>query len=254
MKIKSVTALYFSPGGTCALAARTAAAAIGPFSEADFTSAPKSLSFTPEDVVVFAAPVFGGRIPGLFADFLGSVSGGGAKAVCLAVYGARAYEDALLELADAVKARGFAVVAGGAFVARHSMVTELAAERPNEADRAELTRLGQSVRARLECDDFAEPEIPGARPYKKYGGVPMHPEVNLQKCVKCGLCARECPAGAIPADDPTKTDTERCVTCMHCVFVCPNGARALNPVVLAASRTSLKKVCDENKPNELFGA
>ena len=59
---------------------------------------------------------------------------------------------------------------------------------------------------------------------------------------------------AIPADDPTKTDAEKCVTCMHCVFVCPSGARALNPVVLAASRTSLKKVCDENKSNELFGA
>ena len=185
-------------------------------------------------------------------DPLGAVSGNGAPAVVLAVYGNRAYEDALLELADAVRARGFRVVAAGAFIARHSMVTELAAGRPDAADKAAMADFGAKVKAKLAADDFSEPAIPGNRPYKKYGGVPLHPGANRQRCVKCGKCARECPVGAIPADAPYKTENDKCITCMHCVFTCPNYARGLSPVLLAATRTKLKKVCADRRSPEVF--
>ena len=69
---------------------------------------------------------------------------------------------------------------------------------------------------------------------------------------KCGKCAAECPVGAIPASDPTKTDKDKCITCMRCVAVCPHFARSLNPVMLAAAKAGLKKSCSERKEPELF--
>ena len=52
------------------------------------------------DIAVLAAPVFGGRLPGIAARRLAALKGHGLPAVTLAVYGTRAFEDALLELND----------------------------------------------------------------------------------------------------------------------------------------------------------
>lgn len=40
------------------------------------------------------------------------------------------------------------------------------------------------------------------------------------RCVKCGKCARSCPAGCI---DPAsgRLDNERCIRCMNCIAACP---------------------------------
>ena len=39
------------------------------------------------------------------------------------------------------------------------------------------------------------------------------------------LDAEECPAGAIPLNNPKLTDKDKCISCMHCVAVCPKKAR-----------------------------
>ena len=82
MTLNSVSALYFSPGGSTRAAARAVAAgAGGEYRDCDFTSRADSLGFGENDLVVFAAPVFGGRIPAPFASFLDSVTGRGSPAV-----------------------------------------------------------------------------------------------------------------------------------------------------------------------------
>ena len=73
---------------------------------------------TDHELAVIAIPVFGGRLPAFASEKLRKINGAGKKAVTLAVYGTRAYEDALLELNDLAEECGFQVIASGAFVAR----------------------------------------------------------------------------------------------------------------------------------------
>lgn len=67
--------------------------------EADFSGE----KFTEEDVVVFAVPSFGGRVPSTAAERFSRIKGNGAACVLLCVYGNRAYDDTLAEVEDLAK-------------------------------------------------------------------------------------------------------------------------------------------------------
>ena len=162
----------------------------------------------------------------------------------------------LLELCDAAAERGFRVIAAGAFIARHSIVPDIAAGRPDSADFAALERFAAAVREKLAAAPAAEAlsavTPPGSRPYREFGGVPMHPSAPKSKCGQCGKCAAECPTGAIDPAAPEKTDGGKCITCMRCVAVCPHYARRLNPAMLAATSVKLKKACAVRREPEFF--
>ena len=85
----------------------------------------------------------------------------------------------------------------------------------------------------------------------RYNGVPLKPVAN-GKCTSCGICAKECPAGAISKDDPKVTDKETCISCMHCVAVCPQKARPCNKVMELIASTKMKKSCSGRKENTLY--
>ena len=108
------------------------------------------------DLTVIAAPVFGGRIPSTAADRIKALKGQGKKAVTLAVYGVRAYEDALLELNNAAKAQGFEIIASAALVTRHSIVPEVGADRPDEKDLEQLRAFAKEVEDKLSAADRKE--------------------------------------------------------------------------------------------------
>ena len=129
---------------------------------------------------------------------------------------------------------------------------QFGAGRPDEEDRKELQRFAVRIRCELDVWEMtSELKLPGNRPYREYGGVPMKPQAG-KECVRCGLCAGQCPVGAIPADDPSKTDTKECISCMRCISVCPQKARHLNKAVVAAGSVAMKKACSGYKKNELF--
>lgn len=147
-------------------------------------------------------------------------------------------------------------MAAAAFIARHSIAPEFGAGRPDAADFLKMDEFVRRIRERLDyaasTGSLPTAIVPGNLVFRKYDGVPLHPAASRIKCGKCGKCAAECPVGAIPASDPTKTDKDKCITCMRCVAVCPHFARSLNPVMLAAAKAGLKKSCSERKEPELF--
>ncbi|MBI4959819.1 MAG: nitroreductase family protein [Desulfovibrio sp.] len=52
--------------------------------------------------------------------------------------------------------------------------------------------------------------------------------IDETRCVRCGECAADCPAGIIVMNDlPDLTDDARCFRCQHCYAVCPEGALSI---------------------------
>lgn len=214
--------------------------------------------FGPEDVCVIAVPSFGGRVPAVAAQRMGKLSAKGAAAVLMAVYGNREFEDTLTELEDILTERGFVCRAAVSAIAEHSIVRQYGAKRPDEKDQKELGEFGEKIRTYLAegCkenykENCQESWIPGNRPYKKLGTVPMIPQTD-DSCIKCGICGDKCPVQAIPADRPWETDGERCISCMRCLSVCPVHARSLDPDRLAGLAERLKNVCAGRKENKLY--
>ncbi len=252
--LPALSVLHFSPtGSTRAVALHLAEALADTVTEYDL-SAPgfQGASLKGGEFAVCAAPVFGGRIPARAAAALKRCSGRHIPTISLAVYGGRAYEDALLELNDILTEQGFTVMASGAFTARHSMVESIAAGRPDAADLAEIRDFARAILGKAARADISPPAaVPGNRPYKTASASSVTP-LTSEACTACGLCAGECPAGAIPADAPQTTRPESCFLCMRCVWICPEKARSLPPQFRNGIREFLLQHCPERSANDVF--
>lgn len=200
------------------------------------------------DTVLLISPVYAGRIPALAADLFRQIDGHGMRAIVAVVYGNRDYDDALLELADIAVNDGFDVIAAGAFIAQHCIFPKVANGRPDTSDMAVAADFMERAK---ESDNLDISTIKGNRPYKKPGAVPLQPQTDENECLSCGVCARECPTGAI---DPVTlaTDKNKCITCCRCIAVCGSHARKFKGVKYA---TVSKIFCAQNskrRGTELF--
>ena len=203
-----------------------------------------------DDLAVIAMPVFAGRVPALAVERLRMVKPNSVKCVVVAVFGNRAYDDALLEMQDVASEIGFRVIAAVAAVAEHSIIRKYGKGRPDADDEQMLRRFGADIMRKAERDDCTLPHVPGNRPYKKGGKVPQ--PKGRRGCNRCGVCAKNCPTDAIPLSDPKTVDTAKCISCMKCVSVCPTGARSIGVIMNFLATQGLKKVCATRKVNELY--
>ena len=203
-----------------------------------------------DDLAIIAMPVFAGRVPALAVDRLRMVKPNSAKCVVVAVFGKRAYDDALLEMQDVATEMGFRVIAAVGAVAEHSIIRKYGKGRPDADDEQMLRQFGADIMCKAEREDCTMPQVPGNRPDKKRGKVPQ-PQ-GRRGCNRCGVCAKHCPADAIPLSAPKTVDTAKCISCMKCVSVCPTGARSISVIMNFLATQGLKKVCATRKENELY--
>ncbi len=245
--------IYFSPTGGTKKTADILTSGLGNSITAhDITKDNKNnLTLTKDDIAVIAVPSFGGRVPVTAIKRISKIKGNGASAVLLCVYGNRDYEDTLAELYDTVKANGFNVVAAVAAVAEHSIVRQIAANRPDKIDKKQLVEFSKKISNKISSGKIYEFYIPGNRPYKKYSNMPMVPKPT-RTCTKCGICSKECPVHAIDKNNPHNVNSKLCISCMRCISVCPNNSRKINPIMLFMAKILLSRACSKRKECELF--
>jgi len=247
--------IHFSPtGGTRRVADLLAQGFGGEWVELDLCDRRYDFSrhsFGKEDMCLISVPAYGGRVPAAALERLGKMTGQNTPVILAAVFGNRAIDDTLLELKDTLTPAGFRCVGAVAAVAEHSIVRQVATARPNTDDRRILLDFGRQLRKKFGQTEVSEIDVPGNRPYRAYGGSPLKP-TGSASCIHCGLCAQECPVGAIPEDEFTGVDKARCISCFRCIRVCPAHCRSVPARPMAATAARLKSGCSEPRENTLF--
>lgn len=259
MKTNELKLVYFSPTGTTRRVIMETARHIGlksvSFDFSVYKTKKPILKFSENDFTLFAAPVYGGRVPALFTEYLENVTGKNTPAALIVTYGCREYEDALLEMKTTVEAHGFKVIGAAAFPTEHSIVQTIGARRPNKEDMKVIGEFGVELNRKLKSEtsfDQIQINVPGNTPYRKYSTIPLTPKTDVSKCTECGYCAKVCPAGAISLKDPKKTDAKKCISCMKCIRVCKQYARSINSLKMRMTENKLKKVCQNDKHADIF--
>ncbi len=228
---QKATAVYFSATGTSRRGAEAIAAALcGAWESIDLTrfdAVPARTCFGADEVVVFGAPVYGGRIYRGAAERFRRLKGDGTPCIVTVTYGNRDFDDALLELADLVREQGFCPVAAAALVGEHTY-GEIQKGRPNAADLAEDAAFAEKAAQKLAAGGHSAPDIPGNRPYREGGNGGKFFPRTAESCTGCGLCARECPEGAIRPENGFAVNPQRCISCLRCVRRCPAGAKRMD--------------------------
>jgi NAD-dependent dihydropyrimidine dehydrogenase PreA subunit len=234
MKISKIKLVYYSPTGTGKRIIEAIRKGMGiNYDVIDLTPPDaelKSHSLAKDELAIIVAPVYSGRIPGVAVNRIMTLKGDDTPAVLVAVYGNRAFEDALLELKDITEELGFKAVAGSAFIGQHSFDSEdspIATGRPDVEDINKAMDFGAKVMEKIkDVAEIPDLEVPGNHPYRKGGGGdPRSPETDPDSCILCGMCAKVCPTGCVEVTDIVETEKTICTACTACVKNCPTGAR-----------------------------
>lgn len=258
-----IHALYFSPTGATAKITDTVAGSIQQVLDSTMiygnmtTPGRRQQKFAieKEDILVLGLPVYYGRIPAVVEETVKDILGDGALAVILAVYGNRAYDDALLEMQDILSGNGFKVIAAAGFIGEHSFSRQLAAGRPDTEDLAIAKEFGQKVAEKIKSagshSDIAEVTVAGNVPYTKRGAVPGLPKTGDQ-CTNCKKCAEACPTGAIDRENVRQVAAKDCIHCFACVKTCPEEAKFFDDETLLGIIEMLETNFAEPKKPELI--
>ena len=222
-----------------------------------------------ETLLVVAVAVYGGKVAPPALKRMSGLKVAGAPAVLVALYGNRAYEQALVELESFVTGKGAQVVAAGAFVGEHSYSVEaypVAVGRPDAQDIQMAETFGRNIRLKLDKEPvgtvnaadlpdkaMATEEMLRFRTdvqaaLKGGAVVPQTPSVDEALCNHCGTCVSQCPTQAIVEGEETMTIADRCIRCCACVKVCPQQARTFDTPFSAL----LSKHFGEQKENKIL--
>lgn len=252
-----VTAVYFSPTrGSAKYVIEIAKAIAGEYEEIDITcpeNRTKKYSFGSDNLVVFGAPVYGGKLPLLDQPLFHNILGDNTPAIFTVTYGNREFDDALLEMQEFCEGKGFRGIAAAALLAEHTYSRKLAGGRPDMDDLQQVREFAVKVSDKLNSDcNHSKLHVPGNKPYRQSRHMPML-TTTTKKCIQCGTCSRICPAKAIGKEDFANVDERKCIGCLACLKGCPENARKVAGPDLDIVRNKLEpSLADIHKENRFF--
>ncbi len=219
--------------------------------ETDVTYAPAN-GDSPLDangIAIISAPVYGGKMAPIAKERMKHLKADRTPCIIVAVYGNRAFENALNDMSEFVSSLGFVPVGAAAFVGEHSYSSAenpIAVGRPDKEDIAIAENFGMAIAKRF-LDNSQNPvntititdepspaeSLANFRNFvqeymRQQQEAPKQylPTVDTQLCNRCGTCIEVCPTAAI-SDDCLTVDPSKCIKCCACVKSCPEGARTL---------------------------
>lgn len=254
MEISKINIVYFSPTHTSAKVAKAIAKGFGNIDSEVFDATRKEVSLKAEkgSLTIVAVPVYGGHIAITARHRLEMLEGNGTPVIPVVVYGNRAYEEALKELAALLEEKGFVPVAGATFIGEHSYSTDkkpIAKGRPDGNDLAFAENFGKALSVKINnLSDAESGKVDVAKirkpkqPFFKLLGfvfnvlrlrrsgkpMPVTPLTDESLCKHCGACVVACPVAAIEKGREEVTNASRCIRCCACVKVCPHKARTFD--------------------------
>jgi ferredoxin len=265
MKIKSLKLVFFSPTGTTKSVIQKIADGIKheDLELIDITrpeARKKPLTVNEDDLLIVGVPVYMGRVPAIISEWLYSIKANNTPTVCLVVYGSRAYDDALLELKDILIKCGCKPIAGVSYIGEHSFSSDelpSSVGRPDESDLhyAELAgiKINDTIISLLSANQITDLQVPGNYPY---GGATELWHVDFiavsSECTQCGICAEECPAGAIDKEKSYLIDKDKCILCCACIKHCPQSAKTMKPGLVKDASIRVHERYNNRKEPESF--
>ena len=250
MEIKKIV---FSPTGGAKALVDILAEALGgsgdsiDISKKDFGG----LCIEDDTIYIIGAPTFASRLPQIVVDNLAKIRAHGQRAIVIASFGNRHFDDSLEELRRAARESGFKVLAGLGLVAEHSIFRAYGGGRPDTEDEKDIREFAGKILEKLQAAGSEDFLIPHNEPFIERRVSTIRSETDREKCVKCGICVRECPTGSIDKEDPSLVDNS-CIACMRCISLCPQGAKGLNPLVRKIGDEHMKDLLSSRKDNYLF--
>lgn len=249
----SIYSFSFSPTGTSAKILHGISEGISEalntdeiFTDLTFNSV-KDITLSSDDIIIAAAPVYGGKIAPIVKQRLNGIAGNNAKCIVVAVYGNRAFENAAVDFATFMQDCGFMVCGTAAFVGEHSYSTAdtpIAAGRPDRQDMAYAQTFAKEIASKIRNGELSEVNpssltdepspaealanfrsfVIGYQQQQARNPISYLPEVDSSLCDDCGSCYEACPTGAI-TPELHDADPAKCIKCCACVKNCPQGAR-----------------------------
>ncbi len=273
MKINQVTAVYYSATGNTrevvlAIGKQIAQALDVPFKECSYTlpaSRKAHYHFSSSDLVLFATPVYAGRVPNKMLPFVESgFTGNGALAVPIVAFGNRSFDNGLIELRNLLEANGFHTIGAAAVVTGHAFSDAISPGRPDAADWEILNQFALDVASKVQAlkEVPAAIFVPGDNPPLAYYtplGVDGKPTVFLKAkpqtvaewCDGCGICVEACPMAAISEEDPTQVPGT-CIKCQACIKICPTRAKYFDDEAFLSHVKMLEQNYTARKEPQVF--
>ncbi len=267
MKISRVKLIYFSATGTGkkvleSIAAGTRVEHVEHINLTDPNAQLETAQPFSDELMIFGAPVYGGRLPIEAIHRFKKLKANKTPAVIIVLYGNREFDDALLELKNLTIELGFNPVAGGAFIGEHSFATKkfpIATGRPDAQDIEKAMDFGAKIMDKINKitspDKPMDLELPGNFPYQAAGPriMEVSPITKKDTCSLCGTCSDVCPTAAISVNDIVETDTKQCIRCCACIKNCPEEARFFQDDMMETIMKWLNENCSERKEPQVFG-